>query len=371
MEYKHGGDIYTNEGMLDFSVNVNPFGASESVKTAARESVEFISDYPDSYCRKLRSALAEKLQQEMDEGCERQTIEEMLVFGNGAADLIYALVLAEKPRKAVLTVPSFLEYEQALQTVDCQIRYHKLEKKRWFRLQEDYLQELTPDVDLIFLCSPDNPSGQVIERGLMEQILKKCEQNHIRMVLDECFYEFLEKPQKAAFARTAAKHPQLFRIRAFTKMHAMPGLRLGYGICADRKLTERMAHIRQPWSVSVVAQAAGLAALQEEERTKAIREKLAAERSFLENGLRAAEIEYIPSEANYILLKSPVDLYEKLKKYHILIRDCSNYRGLEKGYYRIAVRKREENEYLLQALITIQSYRSQAKCPMKEEKTWD
>ena len=96
MEYKHGGDIYTNEGMLDFSVNVNPFGASESVKTAARESVEFISDYPDSYCRKLRSALAEKLQQEMDEGCERQTIEEMI--DNASVNLRYT-ALTERIRE--------------------------------------------------------------------------------------------------------------------------------------------------------------------------------------------------------------------------------------------------------------------------------
>lgn len=346
MEYKHGGDIYTNEGMLDFSVNVNPFGASESVKAAAKAAVESISNYPDSRCRKLRRALADKL-------ClsgETSRMEDMLVFGNGAADLIYALVLAEKPRKAVLTAPSFLEYEQALRTVDCQIKYHKLKAERQFRLQEDYLDELTPDVDLIFLCSPDNPSGQVIEKELLERILKKCEQNHIRMVVDECFYEFLDEPQKAALLPAAPKHPQLVLLRAFTKMYAMPGLRLGYGICSDRSLTESVERVRQPWPVSVVAQAAGLAALQEEERTKEIREKLAAERRFLEHGLHEAGVEYIPSKANYFLLKSPVDLYAKLKDYNILIRDCSNYVGLEKGYYRIAVRKRGENEYFLQAV---------------------
>lgn len=374
MEYKHGGDIYTNEGMLDFSVNVNPFGASDSVKAAAKEAVEFISNYPDSRCRKLRGILADKLYaetslaEETGQGREGRRAEEtgrdsvfcrnekanrmedMLVFGNGAADLIFALVLAEKPQKAVLTAPSFLEYEQALRTVDCQIKYHKLRAEQQFRLQEDYLDELTPDIDLIFLCSPDNPSGQIIERELLERILKKCEQNHIRMVLDECFYDFLDEPQKATFLSAVSKRPQLFLLRAFTKMYAMPGLRLGYGICSDRNLTERMESVRQPWSVSVVAQAAGVAALKEEGRMREIREKLAVERSFLENGLCAAGIEYIPSQANYILLKSTVDLYAELKKYHILIRDCSNYRGLEKGYYRIAVRRREENEYFLRTV---------------------
>lgn len=361
MEYQHGGDIYTNEGMLDFSVNVNPFGASEAVKDAVRDAAEDISNYPDSRCRKLRSALAEKLAVEMQETAR---LEEMLVFGNGAADLIYALVLAEKPRKAVLCAPSFLEYAQALQSVECKISFHKLKEEHQFRLDEDFLEELKPDVDLIFLCSPDNPSGQVIERKLFLRILEKCEQNHIRLVLDECFYEFLDRPMEMTMVSYVSAHPQLFLLRAFTKMAAIPGLRLGYGICADQDLLGRIEQIRQPWSVSVVAQAAGLAALQEKERGEEIRQILAKERKFLEQGLHAEEIEYIPSRANFILLKCPVDLYQELKNNHILIRDCANYEGLTKGYYRIAVRKREENEYLLQALHKIM-------CSYGRKTSWD
>ena len=224
MEYVHGGDIYTYGDVLDFSVNVNPYGPSEEVLEAAKRSMDEVSLYPDSQCRRLRKRLAEK----------KSLPEEYFLFGNGAAELFFSVVLAEKPEKALLPIPAFAEYEQALRTVDCEIIYHELKRENNFALTESFLEELTEDIDLVFLCSPSNPSGQVIEPELMEQILTRCEEKKIRLVLDECFIEFLEEAQKYTMVKKVTDHVCLFLVQAFTKMYGIPGLRLGYAMTSDR-----------------------------------------------------------------------------------------------------------------------------------------
>ena len=345
MEYLHGGDIYTYIGMMDFSVNVGPFGPSRAVMEAARNAIGDIGNYPDSRCRKLREAL------EADTtipGCQ-------FIFGNGAAELIYDIVRSVRPKKAVLSVPSFSEYEQALRAEECEIIYHEKKEEDKYVLGADFLEYLKSDVDLIFLCSPDNPSGRSIPFGLLKKILRKCEENQILMVLDECFVDFLENTEEVTMMKEVSKSRFLVLLRAFTKMHAIPGLRAGYAVTRNEKLLEKIERIRQPWNVSIPAQAAALAALKEKKRVQTTREFITRERAWMEEGLKEIGVEFFPSEANYILLKSEIDLFEELKEYKILIRDCSNYRGLGKGFYRISIRQRGENHKLLEALFEIYS----------------
>ena len=146
------------------------------------------------------------------------------------------------------------------------------------------------------------------------------------------------------------KYRQLFILRAFTKIYAMPGLRLGYGITSDHNLLERMEQMRQPWSVSVPAQEAGTAALDEEEYVEKARQVITAERNYLEEELKEMGIKFISSDVNFILLYSKMDLFLEMKKQEILIRDCQNYRNLGKGWYRIAVRTHGDNLRLINAL---------------------
>ena len=342
MEYVHGGDIYTYGDVLDFSVNVNPYGPSEEVLEAAKRSMDEVSLYPDSQCRRLRKRLAEK----------KSLPEEYFLFGNGAAELFFSVVLAEKPKKALLPIPAFAEYEQALRTVDCEIIYHELKRENNFALTESFLEELTEDIDLVFLCSPSNPSGQVIEPELLEQILMQCEEKKIRLVLDECFIGFLEETQKYTMVKKVTDHACLFLVQAFTKMYGIPGLRLGYAMTSDVKLREWMQQVCQPWNVSVPAQAAGVEALteREEQRVQKTRKIIVEEKTRIEEKMTELGIEFIPTKANFILFHSEMSLFEQLLEQGILIRDCGNYRGLSKGWYRIAVRTKEENEMLLHAL---------------------
>ena len=179
-------------------------------------------------------------------------------------------------------------------------------------------------------------------------------------MLDECFVEFADK-EKAFYAEKQTRDwTQLFVVRAFTKMHAIPGLRLGYGITSDTELLDKMCRARQPWSVSIPAQEAGIAALSEEEEIKAekTRALIRTERARMERELADLGIHVIPSEANFILMYSPLGLAEELKEKGILIRDCGNYRGLGKGWCRAAVRLPGENDLLMKAIREISERRT-------------
>ena len=175
MQYAHGGDIYTYKNLLDFSINVNPLGPADAVVEAAARSLQRIGEYPDSRSRELRNALAEK------KGLEA----ERFVIGNGAADLLFSLVLAEKPQKAMIVIPAFSEYEQALKTVGCEILYHEVKKENNFRLGTDLTEKITSELDFLFLCSPSNPAGQAVEKEFLIKIAEKCEKERVRLVLDE------------------------------------------------------------------------------------------------------------------------------------------------------------------------------------------
>lgn len=347
MRYEHGGDIYTygqEKTLLDFSVNINPLGPGEAVMKAAEQGVLQMTHYPDSRCRKLRAATAKTY----------GVGEENIVFGNGAAELLFLLAFAKRPRRALVTAPAFSEYERALSAVGCTVEKIPLRRDRQFDLGEEVLEVLTEKTDMLFLCSPMNPTGRTIHPELLERILKKCAKLEIFVGLDECFGEFLEDQE---IVRKNIDHmkqyPNLFLLRAFTKIHAMPGLRLGYGFCSDKKLIETMEQMRQPWSVSTAAQEAGVAAIQETDRVEKTRRYVAKERRWMERQMERLGISYIPSEVNFMLFRGREDLWERMLEQRILIRDCSNYDGLSKGDYRVAVRTREENVRLFQALTEV------------------
>ncbi len=344
MKYTHGGDIYTTEYQLDFSANICPFGANEAVRQAAIRGMESVTAYPDSQCRRLRQKLAEKL----------QIPAEWTIAGNGAADVLFSLVLAEKPEKGMILAPAFQEYEQALCSAGSEVIIWKRDPAQDFRLGEEFLmrleQELKEGLGIVFFCTPDNPSGALISTEILLKALELCDTYYARMVVDESFWEFAFDREKETMLPYIEKTGSLFLLRSFTKMYGIPGLRLGYGLCSDTELLERMEEVRQPWSVSIPAQEAGIAALDEQEWCRQVRNYVAEQRGWLAGELEHLGCNVYPSAANYLLFYLDKELMEPLKKKGILIRDCSNYRGLTKGYYRIAVKTEEENRQLIDAM---------------------
>lgn len=336
----HGGDVYGSRVELDFSANLNFLGMPESVRAAAKTGVDLAEHYPDPFCRKLREAIS----------AAEDVRPEEVICGNGAADLIFGLVLAKKPRRALLWAPGFYEYEQALRTIDCQIEFIKLRRETEFQFEEETLSRIVPGIDILFFCNPHNPTGQAASDSFLQKLLQRCKETGTFCVVDECFLDFIDEAERHSVKARMDKNPQLFILKAFTKIYAMPGLRLGYGLCFDVEFLSKMQEVMQPWNVSVPAQEAGIAALKETEYLGRFQKLLQEERQFLKREMTAMGYCLYGSKANFLFFQGPEDLAEFCKKQGILIRDCRNYRELCPGYYRIAVRSHEENIRLLEAL---------------------
>lgn len=340
MKLVHGGDVYRHPDVIDFSANINPLGTPPKVVEAAREAAGKMEHYPDVCCQELKKALAAY------EGVEEAWIR----CGNGAAELIFSLVLAVRPRRALLYEPTFAEYRQALGSWGCRVETVYLREEEGFRLGEDFLEQIKPGLDMVFLCNPNNPTGLLIDRGLLERILKKCRRVGALLVVDECFLDFVEGREQWELKPYLESCPHLVLLKAFTKRYAMAGIRLGYCLCSNEKLLERMAAVTQPWNVSAPAQAAGVAALKEEEHVKQARNLVLRERSRLRKEMIRLGLEVWDSQANYLFFKGPAGLCESCLQRKLLLRSCGNYPGLTQEYYRIAVRKPQENDRLLEAL---------------------
>lgn len=345
MELVHGGDWagYRAEfgcDALDFSANVSPLGLPAGVAAAITNALPTADRYPDPLCRELRAALA---------GAEGVPAD-WILCGNGAADLIFRLALAVRPRRALLPAPTFAEYEAALQTVGCAVQRVFLREENEFAVTEKFIDAVTPETDIVFLCQPNNPTGQVTPPALVERLVRRCAECGAVLVVDECFLDFLPDRDAWTAKQLLRDAPQLIILKAFTKLYAMAGVRLGYALCGDATLLEKMRGAGQPWAVSSLAQAAGLAALQETAYADAVRALIAEQRPRMAAGLRALGLRVMDGQANYLLFRATPDFGEKLRRRGAVVRSCANYPGLDAAWYRTAVRTAEENTRLLQIM---------------------
>ncbi len=334
--------------IVDFSANINPAGVPQGVKDAITACLDSCVNYPDPLYRNLRQAI----------GKYEKLDPQHIICGNGAADIIFRLVQALKPKKTLIPAPTFAEYEQALESSgNCKVDHFFLKEEEGFGLGEDYLQALQQAYDVAFLCNPNNPTGRVMDRDFLERVLEICENQGTLLVLDECFMDFVEGYESITMKGKIEQNHHLFILKAFTKSYAMPGIRLGYGLCAGSQLMEDIRRAGQPWSVSIPAQEAGIQALKEEEYLRSSMKVIQEEKKFLTRELEGLGIYFYPPGANYILLNieksrnySVNTFKRQLRERGILIRDCGNYRGLKEGFYRIAVKDHQSNIRLVKAL---------------------
>ena len=355
MEKLHGGNIYDwNEAVIDLSANINPLGVCEEIRRAVESAVYQIDRYPDVEYRRLRKAVAEW----------ENVNEDWILCGNGAADLIFQIMFSQKPRRVLLAEPGFLEYELAARAVNAEIDRYRLKESRDFILQEDVIENVTKQTGLVILCNPNNPTGKCVPQKIVTALLEKCRICDALLVMDECFLDFVEDGDSFSLKESLRKYPEhLMILKAFTKIFAIPGLRIGYLLTADESLREKIERVRQPWSVSVVAEKAAIAACTQKDFPEKTRQYIKKEKAYLYGELRKFQnygLTFLEGEANFIFLinESGLDLKKELLKEKLLIRDCENFfrqkKSVEKDYknryYRIAVRTREENKRLIAGL---------------------
>lgn len=338
MQEIHGGDIYRNHVEKDFSVNVNPLGIPNAVKKALRDAVELCSEYPDIRAGKLKKAVSGRL----------AVPEEYLLFGNGASELIMGTVRAVKPGKTVIPIPSFYGYEYAARAAGSVVLYHQTTAGTGFMPDRKLLKAITEDVDLLFLANPNNPTGRLTDKEILRALLETCKEKGVYVVLDECFIDFCDS--RFSMLSEVDKYDNLLLVRAYTKIFSIPGVRIGYMICSNRTLLNKIERQLSEWNLSTFAQQAGIACAKQAAFVSKTIDQVKKERQFLSENLKKLGLQVFASEANFLLIYSEKPLYRKLLERGILIRDCENFRGLSKGYYRIAVKQRKDNEILLKAI---------------------
>ncbi|WP_426711414.1 pyridoxal phosphate-dependent aminotransferase [Cetobacterium sp. SF1] len=350
MNNEHGANIFDLENilnidknnLLDFSSNINPYGASLKAKEFIKNNIDIVSLYPDSNYKNLRNAISNY----------SKTPVENLILGNGATELISSFIKTLNPKTALLIAPIYSEYEKELKKINCSI--HKLfyNKDQDFELScEQIINYLTIyNIELLILCNPNNPTGKCFSKKEIEKILMNYK-GHI--MIDETYIEFTDMDTYSV-SGLEQYYDNIFLIRGTSKFFSTPGIRLGYAISSNKTLIKTLNSIPNLWNINIVADFMGQIMFEDKEYIEKTQEKIKEDIEFLFYNLKLLkEIKVYKTHSNFILCellvnKSSVnDLCEFLLKKNIIIRNLSNFEGLPHNFFRICSLTKENNKFLI------------------------
>ncbi len=326
----HGGEpVRGGAGRVrDFSVNLNPYGPPECVLTAIREATEEIDCYPDTDCAALRQQLARK------HGC---ATDEILV-GAGVSELIQLVALSLVKHRVLVPAHTYGEYEPAARIMGAQIARISMPG---LRIEPELIRDALQPDDVVFLCNPNNPTGQYLEAEAVNGVVEAAERVDALVVLDEAYIDFVMD----AFPAQSRATQNLIIVRSLTKSFAIPGIRIGYAI-SSRALITAMETVKIPWSVSAIAQKVGAAVLGDEGDAF-----LRDSRARIERSKRRIEaVVDVHSDANFYLLEvaDAARVKKRLLNDGLRVRDCTSF-GLPR-HIRFSVKRDEENDLLLRCM---------------------
>lgn len=332
------------EDILDFSASINPLGMPEGVKRAAIGALDESVHYPEVDASSLRQALAE----------HHNLPAANILPGSGSTELLYLFPRILKPKRVLLVIPAFCEYERSFAQSGTKVDYFILDPEADFELDPaELLHAVKPDTDLVLLANPGNPTGQGIDPGAIELIARSIREQAL-LAVDEAFADFC--PSLSAIEQVT-EHTNLYVFRSMTKFYGIAGLRAGY-IAGPAMGIAHLAACKEPWTISTPALAAAKACLIEEEYQRQTLESIPLLRERLAAGLKELGMRVFPGKANYLLARlqsgqSVTELASSLRGKGILIRNCSSFSPLDDSYLRVAVRSATENSRLLEAIAEV------------------
>lgn len=364
----HGGNVHAASRvngrpipkLVDFSASINPLGLSPIVRRALVNALPLAVHYPDPSGEELRKQI----------GAFFCIDPESIVLGNGSVELISLLPRALSIRNGLVIGPTFMEFQRALALTGAQCTYlhakpgdqfkppveqvlHVLRKQKIVaRPGSPRRPSSGPPIDAVFLCNPNNPTGQVVSRSAIHRVLQAVQQGKAHLFVDEAFIDFCDS---CSVLQDVAKSQCLTVIRSFTKFFAMPGLRIGY-LVGPREVVRRVGELLPPWSVNSLAQAAALAALRDSAYRRRSLALIGQERSRFMRRLKSlAGVRLYPSQANFLLLELPPNysaarVAEWCREQGVLVRDCQDFSGMNASTLRVAIRRPKENDELVKLL---------------------
>ncbi len=328
--------------VVKLASNENNLGPSPKAVAAMMDALSGVHEYPEGSGYYLVKAIAEKYGLAFDQ----------IVLGNGGNDLIELVVktFAGPGDNVVSAHPSFIMYKIGAMIMDAEFRGVPLKDYRFdLPAMADAVDERTRAV---FIANPNNPTGTIVTRAEVEDFLGRMP-DHVLVVLDEAYFDFVtagDYPDGLDYVK--AGRP-VMAMRSFSKNYGLAGLRLGWG-AADAELVGAMHRIRQPFNANRLAQAAGVAALEDYEHLARSCEMVAAGREQLYRGLDEIGVKYVPSEANFVMVdleREAAPVFEELLKLGVVVRPLAGW-GLPNAL-RVSVGRAEENDAFLRALATV------------------
>ncbi len=321
------------EEILDFSVCSNPFSPPPGVRKILSSIA--VNHYPDSEATELRQCLSEKLGVAPDN----------ILVGSGVTELIRLIVLTYFSRgdSVLILEPTFGEYEVACQIVGAEVF------RQWGRAEENFKLNIDETVNLIrqrcprgiFICQPNNPTGQYFSRQEIEAVLDASVNG--LLILDEAYVAFTDESWSAI---DLLHRGNIVIMRSMTKDYALAGLRIGYAV-ANREIIDGLHRVLPPWNVSILAQKSGVVVLRDGDYLERCKSKIKQAKQFLVDELCRLDFTVLPSDANFFLVRvgDVKTLRTALLRHGILVRDCASF-GLPE-YIRMAPRTLLECQKLI------------------------
>ncbi|AEB76064.1 L-threonine-O-3-phosphate decarboxylase [Clostridium botulinum] len=349
----HGGDIYSvkSNNILDFSSNINPLGVPESFKNALIENINDFIRYPDIKYTELKNTIKDYI------GIDSI---EHIVQGNGAVEIIYKAIGAVKCNKAYIVSPTFSEYRRAVELNNVKCEEIDVFDQEYMSIDIEKLLHKVEKNSLVIVCNPNNPTGSLIKRDTMIELLEKLKVIKSTLIIDEAFIEFTPNSDENTMIPLISRYNNLIIVRAATKFFGMPGIRLGYGVTGNMEYINNIKEKLEPWNINTAAVIAGNTIFKDKDYIKKSKEWIGVEREFLYNELnKFEELKVYKSNANFHLLKinkSSMNAYElkdMLVKEGILIRVPKGFYNLSDMHFRLAIKDRTSNKVLISKLKNI------------------
>jgi len=323
--------------VIKLASNENPLGPSPKAISAIRKNLLNLNRYPDSSCFYLKEKLSKKL----------KLSPENLIISNGSDEIITLILRAflNEGQEVIIAKPTFLIYEIASKISGAKIKFIPLKNFKYdLEAMRDSIKKKTK---IIFIANPDNPTGTYLNRREVDVFLKDMPSNVI-CYFDEAYYELVETKDFSDTIRYLDSK-NIVISRSFSKSYGLAGIRCGYGI-AKKEIIEYLDKVREPFNVNYLAQVAAIAALDDEKFLKKIREVIFEGKRFLYREFKRLGIDFIPTQANFILfkIKDSQKIYSELLKKGIIVREMSQW-GL-KDFIRVTIGKKEENRRFIEAL---------------------
>lgn len=336
----HGGRFLeyakTGKSFIDFSASINPYGLDNNLKKILTDSILTLEHYPNVDYSEINDIISKKHNVNIDD----------IYLGNGANSIIFRLFQTFKNGINIcIPVPSFESYRLAAESIDADLIYYNMPN---LHIDEDIFDILSENIDILVLTNPNNPTGFVIEDELLYKTITYCKQKDIFVLIDECFLEFVENGEDHSMCAKLSIFENIAILRSLTKLYAFPGLRFGYLLTHNDMIMKKLKKLTPSWDINTLALEAAKYSLTQ--NMDSVIKSIQKEKAVLADKLEDLGIFTFNSMANFLFCKYKKNLSEELLTYGIIVRDCSDFIGLDDTYFRVAVKTEAENKILVDTI---------------------